>query len=86
MASLILHNIPESLLKRLQNRARQHERSVEEEVLSVLGEAIVGDEPSDFMEALLALRAQPYEAEDPYEDPFADVRDPSPGPEGPWKP
>lgn len=81
MASLVLHNVPESLLERLEARAQQNKRSLEDEVLQVLDEVVTP--PRTFMEAWRALKRVPEE-EEPEQDPFEGIRDRAPGPKGPW--
>ena len=78
MASLILDNIPDDLLKRLKERAESESVSPEEEALRLLREAL--EEKPSFVEALEAFRAA---HEDEFEDEdaelFEGLRDPAQG-------
>lgn len=88
MASVILDNIPQDLLKSLEDKARTHERTLEEEIVQTLEKAVNSDKESapSLLESLNAFRKEYHQDEDePYVDPFENVRDPSLGPEGnPW--
>jgi plasmid stability protein len=58
MATLTIKNIPEELRKRLKERAAQHRRSINGEVISCLETVLVGDrvDPHDFLARARALR------------------------------
>ena len=47
MAQLIVRNLDDDVKERLQQRARRHGRSTEEEVRSILRQAVLADERSD---------------------------------------
>ncbi len=47
MAQLIVRNLDEDVKRRLQERARQHGRSTEEEVRSILRQVVLADEADD---------------------------------------
>ena len=88
MASVLLESIPQDLLKSLEDKARTHERTLEEEIVQTLEEAVNSDKESapSLLESLHAFRkAYHQDEEESYVDPFEDVRDHSLRPEGnPW--
>ncbi len=47
MAQLIVRNLDDDVKQRLQQRARRHGRSTEEEVRSILRQAVLADEADD---------------------------------------
>lgn len=47
MAQLIVRNLDDDVKERLQQRARRHGRSTEEEVRSILRQAVLTDERGD---------------------------------------
>ena len=60
MATLTIKNIPEELRKRLKESAARHRRSMNEEAISCLQNALVGDRvnPKDFLAQVRSLRAR----------------------------
>lgn len=77
MASLTLHNIPQHILDALEKRAQANQSSPEVEVLELLSHSL--ESKSNFGSALREFMAEPFEHEEPYVDPFEDVRDTSLG-------
>jgi antitoxin FitA len=47
MAQLIVRNLDDDVKERLQERARRHGRSTEEEVRSILRQAVLADDRAD---------------------------------------
>ena len=47
MAQLIVRNLDDDVKQRLQQRARRHGRSTEEEVRSILRQAVLADDADD---------------------------------------
>lgn len=52
---MTLRNVPDSVLRALRERARQHGRSMQKEMMSILEEAVV--DRASLMEQLVTLRA-----------------------------
>ena len=77
MASVILENIPQGLLDLLEQKARLHAHTLQEEILQVLQEAVNSDqEAPSMLDALEAFRQQYHQGagQEPYVDPFEGVR------------
>jgi antitoxin FitA len=58
MATLTIKNIPDELCQRLKERAAEHHRSVNGEVIFCLEKVLVGNrvDPDEFLERVRALR------------------------------
>lgn len=85
MASLVLHNVPEPILKELERRAQAKQSSLEKEAIEALGDSLT-PQISSLTEALGQFMAESYDHEQPYVDPFEGIRGSSSGrEENPWE-
>lgn len=93
MSSLILSQVPPSLLQWLEVQAKQKAVSIEEQALQMLLDAAANtdkEQPAqpDVVDALLAWREEFYEEESAkdFVNPFENVRASSTGQKNPWHP
>jgi plasmid stability protein len=58
MASLVISQIEESVLRRLRERAREHGRSAEAEAVLILADALLVQHPADPWSVIDAIREE----------------------------
>lgn len=75
MPHILIRNIPEAVLAALKERARQHGRSLQQEVASILQEAVRRTPPRSAAEVAAAIRARLAQAGGDYGDAAAEQRE-----------
>ena len=74
MATFLLENVPDDLYEALQRQARQHRRSIAQEILAAVEQSVAAERKSKAHRDLLRLlkRYQSRRSRDPVPSPWTD--------------